>query len=255
MQVAGPQTVPPTCFRHSPLPSHVPSFMQVDAAEAGHWLAINGGRPAAIGEQVPTLPGIAQDMHAVAQEVSQQTPWTQLFEAHSAPIAQFPPMGSFPQLPAASQVLGVAQSAVVVQVVRQAPVPHLKGSQVAVIGFRHSPLPSQKRAWVNVVPVQVGAAHIVPLTYWRQAPAPLQVPSFPQLAAVAIGHWLAAMGGLPTAMAEQTPTVPVMLQAMQVPEQATSQQTPCSQWVDLHSEPAPQTAPFDFLSQIVPVQV
>ena len=43
LQVAGAQVVPAMCLRQAPVPSHVPSFMQVDAADAGHWLATSGG--------------------------------------------------------------------------------------------------------------------------------------------------------------------------------------------------------------------
>jgi hypothetical protein len=46
-----------------------------------------------------------------------------------------------------------------------------------------------------------------------------------------------------------------MLQAMHVPAQATLQQTPCSQWFDVHSDPAEQVVPFGFLSQMVPAQM
>jgi hypothetical protein len=252
--VAGPQTVPATYLRQAPVPSQAPSFMQVDAAEAGHWLAASGGCPSAIGEQVPTLPVMLQDMHVPLQVVLQQTPWTQLPEPHSAPMAQVAPFGSLPQLPLASQVLGETQSVLPLQVTLHAPVPHLNGSHIVVTPARQSPAPSQVLAWVSVDPAQAAARQMVPATCCRQAPAPLQVPSLPHDDAGAAGHWVATAGGLPAAIGEQVPTVPVRLQDRQVPEQPTLQQTPCSQWVEVHSEPEVQVAPFGFLSQIVPAQ-
>lgn len=254
-QVAAPQTVPATYFRQAPVPSQVPSFMQVDAAEAGHWLATSGGWPAAIGEQLPTLPVIAQDMQVPLQVVLQQTPWTQLPEPHSAPIWQAAPFGSLPQLPLASQVFGATQSVLALHVTLHAPVPHLNGSHIVVTPARQSPAPSQVLAWVSVDPAQAAAKQMVPATYCRQAPAPLHVPSLPQEEAGAAGHWVETAGALPAAIGEQVPTVPVRLHERQVPEQPTLQQTPCSQWVDVHSAPAAQAAPFGFLSQIVPAQM
>ena len=53
----------------------------------------------------------------------QQTPWAQMPELHSPLPAHAAPSGFRPQLPPL-QTLGDAQSALVVQVVRQAPVPH-----------------------------------------------------------------------------------------------------------------------------------
>ena len=45
----------------------------------------------------------------------------------------------------------------------------------------HVPAPSQVRAGVKVVPLQVGAAQVVPVAYRRHAPLPSQVPSVPQV--------------------------------------------------------------------------
>jgi hypothetical protein len=41
------------------------------------------------------------------------------------------------------------------------------------------PVPLHVRAGVNVTPVHVDAAHIVPAAYRRQAPVPSHVPSVP----------------------------------------------------------------------------
>ena len=58
----------------------------------------------------------------------QQTPWAQNPDAHWASDVQPLVIGSFPQLPI-TQELGAAQSAVVVQVFRQATAPQAKGEQ------------------------------------------------------------------------------------------------------------------------------
>jgi hypothetical protein len=81
------------------------------------------------------------------------------------------------------------------------------------------------RAAVSVEPVQVGVAQVVPAENCRHAPAPLQVPSFPQVLAAAAVHWVAGLGAVPAGIAVQVPTVPVRPHDMQVPLQATLQQT------------------------------
>ena len=85
-------------------------------------------------------------------------------------------------------MLGDRQSAFVVQVVLHAVVPHTNGEQFAVDTVWQVPVPLQVRAGVAVDPVQVAATQVVPATYSRHAPAPLQVPSLPQLAAPASVH-------------------------------------------------------------------
>jgi hypothetical protein len=61
-------------------------------------------------------------MHVPAQAVAQQTFWAQIPELQSVPSVQAAPSGALPQL-GAVQTLGEAQSAVVPQVVLQAPAP------------------------------------------------------------------------------------------------------------------------------------
>jgi hypothetical protein len=60
------------------------------------------------------------------------------------------------------QELGATQSAFDAQVVLHAPVPHWKGSHIAVVAARQLPAPSQVRAWVSVVPLQEAAPQFVP---------------------------------------------------------------------------------------------
>jgi hypothetical protein len=54
------------------------------------------------------------------------------------------------------------QSALVVHVVLQAPVPHTNGSQPEVVAVWQVPVPLHVRAEVSVAPVQLAAAHCVP---------------------------------------------------------------------------------------------
>jgi hypothetical protein len=139
--------------------------------------------------QVPTVPVSAHDLHVVLQAVAQQTPCAQKVLAHSALAAQAVPFAFLVQT-LAMHTLGAAQSVSTVQVVRQALlVPHAKGSHGDVVAAWQVPVPLQVRAALSVEPVQPGPAHWVPLPYRRQAPAPLQKPSVPQVAAPASAHW------------------------------------------------------------------
>jgi hypothetical protein len=150
-------------LRQAPLPLQVPSLPHEVAPPSVHWLAGVGSCPAGTFEHVPALPVSAQDRQVPVHAVAQHTPCAQLPELHSAAAVHAAPLGFLPQLIIA-QVLGATQSALVAQVVRQAPpVPHWNGSQVddAPAG-RQSPPPSQVRAGVSVEPVQVAPEHTVP---------------------------------------------------------------------------------------------
>ena len=165
-----------------------------------------------------------QDLHVPVQAELQQTPWTQNVETHSAPAEQVEPGGFLPQLPL-MQVLGDTQSAFVAQTTPHAlVVPHLNGSHMEFVPALQSPLPSQVPADVSFDPVHDGGMHCVPADHCSQAPAPLHLPSFPQVDIVAIGHWLAAAGAWPAAIAVQVPCVPVSAQDMQVAAQPVLQQ-------------------------------
>ncbi len=88
-----------------------------------------------------------------------------------------------------------------------------------------APLPSQFLAGVRVdLPVgQEAATHSVPAGYFWQAPAPLHLPSVPQLAAPVSGQ---RASGVLFATGLQVPPLPCRLQATQAVLQAVSQQTP-----------------------------
>jgi hypothetical protein len=145
-------------------------------------------------------------------------------ETHSPPAEQVEPGGFLPQLPL-MQLFGETQSLFVEQVVPQAlVVPHLNGSHMEFVPALHRPLPSQVPAEASVEPVHDGGMHCVPALYCSQAPAPLHLPSFPQVDVAAIGHWLAAAGACPAAIAVQVPCVPVSAQDMQVAAQPVLQQ-------------------------------
>ena len=125
---AGPaHCVPLMYLRHPPAPSQVPSLPQVDAAAIGHCDATSGAPPAAIGEQVPTLPVSEHEVHVPVQAVLQQTLLTQNPDAQSvpAPDGHDPPIGILPQLMLTQVLPAVQSAAVVVQLVLHALlVPH-----------------------------------------------------------------------------------------------------------------------------------
>ena len=213
------------------MPLHVPSLPHVVGPASVHWVAGVGSCPAGTLAQVPALPVSAHDRHVPVQAVAQQTPCAQIPELHSGPVVQTAPFGFFPQLIIA-QLFGVTQSALVVHVVRHAPLlPHWNGSQPDdAAAARHKPLPSHVRDGVNVEPVQVAGAHTVPAACCRHVPAPLHMPSLPQVAAAAATHWVAGMsGGIPAAIGVHVPTDDARLHAWQAAAQPVLQHRPCSQ--------------------------
>jgi hypothetical protein len=147
----------------------------------------------------------------------------------------------------AVQTLGETQSALVAQVVLQAPLPQTYGAQELVV-FAQVPLPSQDAAGVNADPVQAAAAQPVPAAYFWQAPLPLQSPLRPQVAMPASAHW--ASGSWPAGTATQVPTEPGMAHELQIDEQAAPQQTPCAQTPELQVVPAVHAVPLGARPQL-----
>jgi hypothetical protein len=95
------------------------------------------------------------------------------------------------------------------------------------------PEPLQVDALWALPPPHAAAAQMVPFAYTRQRPAPLQVPSEPQLAAPWSLH--DPCGSSPPAgTVAQVPCAPGSAHEKQLPAHAVVQQTPCSQWVDAH---------------------
>src|SRR5215831_6338717 len=194
VQLPAAHCVPLAYRRQAPLPLQKPSVPQLAAPLSVHWLS--GSWPAGTVEQVPPVPDSAHDMQVPRQVVWQQTPCSQNPLAHSVAAAQAPPSGFLPQL-CAVQTLPTVQSLPVAQVARQLVPPHTYGAQDWVAPAAQFPAPSQRPASVAVDPVQVGEAQAKPGAYSRQAPAPLQEPSVPQLEGPASAHWFS--GSVPAA--------------------------------------------------------
>ena len=89
----------------------------------------------------------------------------------------------------------------------------------------HVPAPSQRPASICVEPVQLCEPQARPGAYKRQAPAPLQEPSVPQLDAPESAHWFS--GSVLAGMAVQAPRVPARAHDEQIPVHEPAQQTPC----------------------------
>jgi hypothetical protein len=91
----------------------------------------------------------------------------------------------------------------------------------------------------------------------RQAPAPSQVPSLPQVDAATIGHCDATSGGEPAAIGVQVPTLPVIEHDVQIPVQAVLQQMLLTQKPVAQSEPIPdgQAPPGGIFPQLLLTQV
>lgn len=135
----------------------------------------------------------------------------------------------------------------------------------------HWPFPLQRSAAASNSPVQVWALHTVVLGQRRQAPLPLQAPSWPQVVGsvwlqLPFGSWPEATlaqapaplqtlqvphsfsGSLPLETEVQEPRLAARLQAWQVPAHAPLQQTPSTQKPELHSPAVPHTWPLAFLA-------
>src|SRR5262245_59975539 len=132
--------------------------------------------------------------------------------------------------------------------------PHMNGAQALLDdAATQLPLPLHEGAGVSVVPLQTAFPHVTPFAACVQAPAPLQVPVLPQVVVTVHRAW----GSLaPLATLAHVPGLPVRLQAMQGPQLALPQQTPSTQFPELHSLAVVQLSPFPFLdTQVPPVPV
>ena len=118
VQLAATHCVPAAYRRQAPMPLQVPSLPQPAAPASVHWFS--GSAPLGTLVQVPSVPATAHDRHVPVQAPMQQKPCSQKPVLHWAGAVQATPTGSRPQL-VPEQVFGDAQSAVVPQVVRQAP--------------------------------------------------------------------------------------------------------------------------------------
>jgi hypothetical protein len=240
----------------------MPSNPHVVAALAMHCVAGVGAVPSATLLQVPRLPAIAHDLQVPVQAWLQQYPCAQKPESHSLAIVQAVPIGLSVQLPAL-QMLGATQSVATVatvQRVRQAPVfvSQVYFPQGVGVAALQTPAPLHTRAEAAVVPlVQVAAAHCVPLTCFRHAPAPSHVPSLPHVDAAAAAHCDATSGGAPASIGEHVPTLPASEHDMHVPVHALLQQTLLTQNPDAQSEFSPDehVPPTGIFPQLMVTQV
>ena len=172
------------------------------------------------------------------------------------------PIGLSVQMPAL-QMLGATQSVAavaVVQLVRQLPpvVSQVYFPHIVVVAAAQAPAPSHVRPDRAVVEfMHMDGAHCVPLMCLRHAPAPLQVPSLPQVDAAAATHCDATSGAVPAGIGEHVPTLPASEHDRHVPVQALLQQTLFTQKFDAQSEfmPDGQAPPIGILPQLMATQV
>jgi hypothetical protein len=201
--------------------------------------------------QVPRALGSAHDLQVPPQVVEQQTPCSQTLLRHSAPLTQTAPFGLRPQEPP-MQEAGAEQSALVVHVALQAPVPQMYGKQEVAPGVTQVPAPSQLDIPVNrVVPVgQDAARQVVPAAYRWQAP-PWQRPLRPHVSVVWVVH-ISAGSRAPVATLVQVPSEPLSAHDRHGPVHEVAQQIPCSQKLCMHSAAEEQEAPSGLVPQELP---
>jgi len=254
VQLPATHCVPAAQKRQAPAPLHTPSRPHVVAAVPKHWLAATGAVPLGTFEQVPSAVASAHVLHVPVHAVSQQRPCAQKPELHSAAAVHVAPIGLSEHV-VPLQMFGDTQCASVEHVLRQMPavVSHWNATQDCVVAAAQAPAPSQSCGGLYVDPVHDAATHCVPITCLRQAPAPLHVPSLPQVDAAAAGHWPATTGGAPAETGEHVP----VLHAMHVPVHAVLQHTPCTQKPDAQSVPTPDghRPPMGILPQLMATHV
>jgi hypothetical protein len=119
-----------------------------------------------------------------------------------------------------------------------------------VVCIGQLPLPLQVAAGVATPAAHEASRQGVPEGWLRQAPAPLQVPSVPQLVAGVTMH-MPLGSATPEGTLVQVPTEPPTVQLRQPPAQASLQQTPSAQMPETHSGPALQEVPLPFLPQML----
>jgi hypothetical protein len=156
-----------------------------------------------------------------------------------------------------TQLLVATQSALVVQLVLQVgvAVSQRYGLQAVLVTVLQTPVPSHVRCGVCVEPVQVAAAHCVPFTQNRQAPAPSHIPSVPHVVDVVVEHCVAGVGAVPPGTLLHVPTLPAIAHDLQVPVHALLQQKPCAQKPESHSPAVVHAVPIGFSVQMVALQM
>jgi hypothetical protein len=195
------------------------------------------------------------ELHAPWQATLQQTPSAQNPDAQSEPCVQTAARGFGPQLPF-THLTPVTQSPSVLHDEK-----HMfddgsqsNGAHTVEGPGLHRPLGSHAYTPEMVAPSHAPGLHTDPGAYFRQAPAPLQVPSSPHVETSALGQTLAVRGGVPFGTNEQVPGDAVVLHALHVSAQAVLQQTPSTQNPLAQSPPHPQACPFAFFMPPAPLQ-
>jgi hypothetical protein len=234
---------------HAPPAAHFPVRPQaLLPVSLGH--APPDSSPAGTESHVPT-PLTLHRWHVPHDGVVQHTPSTQLSPLAHCPLPLHGPPGPcLPQVMSAPQAPCV-QCMFEVQLVRhwvpfslQVYCPHRR-----VTGAGQVPLPSQVAASVSTPPAHEAARQEVPESL-RQAPAPLQKPSFPQ-GSEGTGMHMPLGSAPPLGTLLHVPTAPATLQLLQLSVQALLQHTPSTQLPDMHSVPTVHWLPATFLPQLL----
>jgi hypothetical protein len=178
----------------------------------------------------------------------QQMPSAQNLEAHSVPFAQFAPFILRPQLPM-THAWPVTHCPFWVQVSKHAffVASHEYGAQTMAGPGLQRPRPSQARAPMTAAPWHWPGLHIEPAGKRRQAPAPSQVPSKPQVETSLFVHPLAVRGANPAVIDEHVPTEFCAAHVLHASVQAEPQQTPSAQKPLEHSPGQAHGCPTAFL--------
>jgi hypothetical protein len=160
----------------------------------------------------------------------QHTPSAQKPEAQSSFLPHFAPFIFKPQLPFTHCCPG-AQSLDCVHVSKHAPLAssHENGAQIVDGAGLQCPAPSHASSSMTATPSHWPALHTVPETQRRQAPAPSQVPSQPQLPGSDFVHAFGSRGTVPATRDVQVPMAPTAAHVLQASPHAVLQQTPSTQ--------------------------
>jgi hypothetical protein len=199
------------------------------------------------GAQVPSgLPVSASrhDEHVPVQPSSQQIPSAQELDVHSTPAAQPSPRFFLGVHVPLAQKYPDTQSASLPQGTLHLPAAQACGAQFIGDAAGHSPLPSQRRSGDKVLPSQDAGTQTASVPQRRQAPAPSQVPSAPQVSwPVAVQSSSGSRPAWTGAQAPSLPPVSLPRHDRQPPPQASSQHTPSMHWPEVHCPPLRHGAP------------
>jgi hypothetical protein len=221
-------------FLQPPLPSHLPLKPQVLFSFAH--VSVSGESLGTLAH-VPSEPGTAQLVHTMVHDVAeQQTPSTQLPEMQSVPTAQTMPRPFLPQVWLDVSHMPTAQSASTVQDTLHVPAwtSHLMLPQLVVVSAGQACRLVHFSSLIAVTPVQDLSRQMVLVSQKRQAPAPSQKPSVPQVLFAVIVHGCRGSAML-LANGLHVPSDPGTLHDLHWPVQASAQQRPSTQKFEAQS--------------------